>query len=360
MILFPRNIALAVCAALLGAVVFMGGTGTTESRAIEPVVRDFDASRVRSIVVSGLDAEGNHVVSTLSRKSIGEPWTIGERFGAPAIERRIDGLLADIGAMTNLDVVSEDAKGAGKYGLTEKDALRIVLSAEASAEPAAGSPADSPTGSSAGNARSAQPIVDLLVATAGKGAAFVRKAGETRVVRVPRFPRFGLTRIAPRDWLDARSIVPLTAREIIRVDVSGMAVPAPFTVMHPRGDLSRFEDADGRVLPDAESQAFFELLGTLFPLDVVAALDAAEMAALENGGATDEIAEFEARPLVLKVTPAIGSSFQVIFESVGRTGGESPERGIAFRSNARTKASIDAAQIERLLKDVEKLRVAGK
>lgn len=318
MTLYPRNIVLLVIAAVLGAITFFGGESGPVARSVAPLVPEFDAESARVVRIMG---PGGEAITTLERSSADAPWTLRERYGAPALGRRVAGLLTDVGALTDLDLVGEGAERFDEYGLTDERAHRIRVETDDGTVGAGG--------------------VDLYLSSAGEGAAFVRRATDDRIVRAPRFPRFGLERFDPRLWLETGSIVPLGARQIAGVRATGSALSSPFVARHPRGDFTVFEDALERRLPGQAANAYFELLGTLFPLDALRPLDEAEQP-------SDDV------PLDLEVTPSIGEPFRVVFTSLGQVGEDEP--GIGFHEGGRVVYSFDPEQLRRVVKAIEDLR----
>ena len=321
MTLYPRNIVLLIVAGVLAAITLFGDGAGQKARSVAPLIPDFDAESVRTIRIL---EPGGGPITTLERASANAPWTLRERYGAPALERRVAALLTDIGALTDLDLVGEGADRFGEYGLTEERAHRIVVETSSKGDGAGG--------------------VDLFVASAGDGAAFVRREGDERVVRAPRFPRFGLVRLDPRLWLETQSIVPLGARQIAGVRATGTALSEPLVVRHPKGDFTVFEDALERELPGAEANAYFELLGTLFPIDAIGPLN-------EGTDSGDEA------PLELEVTPAIGEPFRVLFTSLGVASEDGPEElGKGYRVGGKVVYSFDSEQLRIVVGAIEALR----
>jgi len=129
---------LAVAAALAVALVALEGGGI-EERAVEPLFPTFDGARAVRVEVTSParagagdpggagDAADAAGAVTARRAELGEPWRLEQLFEAEASGQIVDGFLARVGAMSNLDLVSEDPGRLGEYELGEDVATRVVV-----------------------------------------------------------------------------------------------------------------------------------------------------------------------------------------------------------------------------------------
>ncbi|MGD2018500.1 MAG: hypothetical protein PVJ89_10315, partial [Planctomycetota bacterium] len=128
---------LAVAAALAVALVALEGGGI-EERAVEPLFPTFDGARAVRVEVTSpapagaADAAG---AVTARRAELGEPWRLEQLFEAEASGQIVDGFLARVGAMSNLDLVSEDPGRLGEYELGEDVATRVVVVGASAPDP---------------------------------------------------------------------------------------------------------------------------------------------------------------------------------------------------------------------------------
>lgn len=265
--LAPRNWLLAVVLGLLvGAWFASDGKGGISRRQIQPLVQGFDASQARTILLERPDLAavetGGVERTTLTRRDgeaatgeVGSPdvWTIEELHGAAAFTDKIDRLLARIGAMTTLDLVSEDTASYAEYGLGEDRALHVRI---ANGEVA---PEMGPEGNT----------VELWIAPAPGRAAYVRAAGDARVWRIA---RYAPPSPSPLAWFDDSSLMPLTDRAIRVLRASGRALDlAPgeeFSIRTLPG-ADHFQSGDGEDLSSQRVFDLFKRLRLLFPEEVL-------------------------------------------------------------------------------------------
>ena len=126
--ILPLNRWLLLVALALGVALAALEGGGIEERAVEPLFPGFDGARAVEVELSSPVDEA-HPAVTIRRPEAGEPWVIEQLFGAAASPVLLDLFLSRVGAMTNLDLVSEDPGRIAEYELGER--YRIVSPASA-------------------------------------------------------------------------------------------------------------------------------------------------------------------------------------------------------------------------------------
>lgn len=262
--ILPLNWALLAIAAVLAGLLATLERDALQTRPVEPLFPDFDGARATSLVIAAPESEepgeGNAQRASLSRADAGANWTVDELEGAPASERFVDGLMARIGAMTTLDLLSEDPGRLAEYELDEASAVRVTVRAHGASEDDGGLTED-------------ELLADVYVSAATETAAFVRRAGDARVYRIASL------RVPPADpfrWFDRRSLVPFENVQIARVTGRGDAVGAEVVLVQPQDRFGSYRDAAGESVPTERAAQLLESLRALFPIGVDRRLDATE------------------------------------------------------------------------------------
>lgn len=274
-VILRRNVLLALVAGGLGAAHLVLEPARPTEREIQPLLPELEVGEVDRIVLAG---PGGEPRATLARDADEGAYFVEEAFGARAQAQRVSALLAEIGAMTDLDVVGAGPDAAGEFGLTDDEATRIELFAAGT------------------------PLAVLRSVPAEGGAAFVAVEGSERVVRVPRFRSPDPD---PRRWFDTREVLPIIGREIREVRAEGTALSAPVVVRARRGDVAAHVDENGEPLDDRTVSELVQRMALATALDVV---DVGE-------GIADPV-------LTLSVASFTGKEFQVTFGRSATTTGE--------------------------------------
>jgi len=252
--ILPLNRWLLLVAAALGAALAVLEGGGIEERPVEPLFPDFDGGRAVVVELSSPVDEANPMV-TIRRAEPGDPWVIEQLFGAAASPVLLDLFLTRVGAMTNLDLVSEDPGRLAEYELGEDVATRVVVRGAApSAE----------DGSSAADA-APDTMVDVYVATASPTAAFVRRAGEAQVYRIP---RLRVPPTVPFTWFGRAPLVPFENVQLRRVTASGDAIGGERSLVQTMERFGSFKSGTGAEVSSQRALDVLQRLRALFPVAV--------------------------------------------------------------------------------------------
>jgi len=260
--LLPLNRWLLLVAVALGAALAALEGGGIEERPVEPLFPGFDGARAVAVELSSPVDEA-HPAVTIRRAEAGEPWLIEQLFGAAASPVLLDLFLSRVGAMTNLDLVSEDPDRIGEYELGEDVATRVVVRG---ASPAPEDGAPPPVAAPAA-------MVDFYVATASPTAAFVRRAGEAQVFRIPRL-RVPPTR--PFTWFGRASLVPFESVQLRRVAASGGAIGGERVLVQTVERFGSFKSGSGAEISSQRALDVLQRLRALFPVAVDGVREAAD------------------------------------------------------------------------------------
>lgn len=336
--ILPLNWALLSLTAGLIALLLVVRPPTAIERPVVPLFPDFDAGRVTTVKIEvPLDGQDEPQVTTMVREGLEEPWRVMELHGAPANPIRMGSVMSWVGTMTDLDVVSTAETAIREYGLAEDQAVRVTVGRRASSAEAdlvGPDPGVGERGISSG-------AVSFFVSPASGGGAFVRPAGGGLIARVPQFP---LQSRGPLSWFDRDSLVPLESIQIRKVVASGSALDEPVTVTLPERVMTEFLDGSGARIPAATALELFRSLRATFPDDVVARPDT-------------DIPEV----LRLEITPAVGSSFQIVFSDLGESaaGGEG-RPGKAFQSGRDYGVLVNPLAVRNVLNSLLAVARSGK
>lgn len=253
---------LAVAAALAVALVALEGGGI-EERAVEPLFPTFDGARavrveVTSPAPAGAAGAGDAAAAagavTARRAELGEPWRLEQLFEAEASGQIVDGFLARVGAMSNLDLVSEDPGRLGEYELGEDVATRVVVVGASAPDPEV-----------EGGAAAPVTMADFYVAAASPTAAFVRRAGEARVYRIP---SLRVPPTTPFTWFGRRALVPYENVQIRRVRAEGDALGGERVLSQSMERFGSFRSGSDAEVSGERARDVLQRLRALFPVAV--------------------------------------------------------------------------------------------
>ena len=301
---------LVITAALVAALAALEGGGI-EARPVEPLFPAFDGALAVSVELTS-PVDEVHPAVTARRTEAGEPWALEQLFGASASPVILDGFLARVGAMTNLDLVSEDPGRIDEYELGEDVATRVVIRGAAAA----------PEEGLEGPPPAEVTMVDFYVATASASAAFVRRAGEAQVFRIPSF-RVPPTR--PFTWFGRRALVPYENVQMRRVVADGPALGGERVLIQTMERFGSFRSGSGADVPGERARDTLQRLRALFPLSV------------DGERGTDD---FPAEGADLRVTVERVTGGDLQLEFFEDRSGESP-RWLARRSTDRLILECD-------------------
>lgn len=253
--ILPLNRALMVLAGVLALALAVLEGGGVEERPVEPLFPGFDGALAVSLeITSPVDEAAPAVLAR--RSEVGEPWRIEQLFDASASPVLVDGFLSRVGAMTNLDLVSEDPGRIAEYELGEDVATRVVVRG------AARELEDGVEGA----APAEVTMVDFYVATATASAAFVRRAGEAQVFRIP---RFSVPPTRPFSWFGRRPLVPYENVQMRRVTAQGPTLGGERTLVQTMERFGSFRSGSGADVSGERARDTLQRLRALFPLAVV-------------------------------------------------------------------------------------------
>ncbi len=252
--ILPLNRWLLAIALALGVALAALEGGGIEERAVEPLFPGFDGARAVALELSS-PVDEVHPAVNIRRTEVGETWLIDELFGAEASPVLLDLFLSRVGAMSNLDLVSEDPGRIGEYELGEDVATRVIVRGAA------------PVPEEGAAATDAAPVtmVDFYVATASPTAAFVRRAGEAQVFRIPRL------RVPPTQafsWFGRASLVPFESVQVRRVAASGEAVGGERVLEQTMERFGSFKSGAGVEVSSQRALDVLQRLRALFPVGV--------------------------------------------------------------------------------------------
>ena len=251
----PLNRWLLAIAVALGVALAALEGGGIEERAVEPLFPGFDGARAVAVELSSPVDEAFPAV-TIRRTEVGEPWRIDQLFGAAASPILLDVFLSRVGAMTNLDLVSDDPGRIAEYELGEGVATRVVVLGAAPDDEDGATPSSDPA---------ATTMLDFYVATASPTAAFVRRAGEAEVFRIPRL-RVPPTR--PFTWFGRASLVPFESVQVRQVTASGAAVGGERVLVQTMERFGSFKSGSGAEVSGQRALDVLQRLRALFPVAV--------------------------------------------------------------------------------------------
>ena len=251
---------LAVAAALAVALVALEGGGI-EERTVEPLFPTFDGARAVRVHVA---APGGGAV-TARRAEAGEPWRLEQLFGAEASPRIMDGFLARVGAMSNLDLVSEDPARLAEYELGEDAATRVTVSGQGAPTSSDSSDSAMPEGADGQPAAATEAMADFYVSAASPTAAFVRRAGEARVYRIP---SLRVPPATPFTWFGRRALVPYENVQIRRVRAEGSALGGERVLSQSMERFGSFRSASEAEVSGERARDVLQRLRALFPVAV--------------------------------------------------------------------------------------------
>ncbi|MEM9803369.1 MAG: DUF4340 domain-containing protein [Planctomycetota bacterium] len=249
--ILPLNRVLLAVVAVLVALLVGLERDAVETRPVESLLPEFDAAAATEVRLVASGGEGG---TTLSREGPADPWTIDQYAGASASASLVDGFMSRIGAMTTLDLVSDDPGRFAEYEVDESSAVRIVV---------LGGGADEDDDA----LRADETLADVFVSSARGTAVYVRRANDASIYRVPRMP---LPPTDPFRWFDRAPLVPYENVQIDRVTLGGEAVgEEDVVVVQPVERFGTFQDAEGEPIPSPVARELFERLRSLFPTGVV-------------------------------------------------------------------------------------------
>ena len=236
-----RNLALALVFVGLAVAYGVGGDDGPPLRPIErlaPGLTPREAARIE------LRAGERRVV--VARE--GERWLLPDLFGFPAEAAQVERLLERLVDLTTLDLVTEDPERHAGLGLGASDAQHLVVQDGAGAT-----------------------VVDVHVARAADGFAYVRPAGQDAVYGYGALPPLSTDVQA---WRKAEALVPLDVAQILRVEgqvrTSSGELQSFQIALDPSG-TGRWQDQDGRDVDRDAAEGLVRGLVTAFPERILAA-----------------------------------------------------------------------------------------